>query len=163
MTTPGASDKTTSNSVKDSKTFNQRVDADTYNNITDTQSFTNRKDTTTYNNLKDETSFNQREDTTTYNNVKDETSFNQREDTKSYNNVKDSRTFTNRKDKTTYSSGNTNTRNLSDTEHIEHRRFGNIGVTKSTDLIDSQRETVLFDFFKKLVHDCVNLCTYAVE
>jgi hypothetical protein len=42
-------------------------------------------------------------------------------------------------------------------------RQGNIGVTKSTELIDSQRETVLFDFFKTVVHECVNTCTYAVD
>lgn len=42
-------------------------------------------------------------------------------------------------------------------------RQGNIGVTKSTELIDSQRETVLFDFFKTVMHECVNTCTYAVD
>lgn len=42
-------------------------------------------------------------------------------------------------------------------------RQGNIGVTKSTELLDSQRETVLFDFFKTVVHECVNTCTYAVD
>ena len=42
-------------------------------------------------------------------------------------------------------------------------RQGNIGVTKSTDLIDSQRETVLFDFFKYVVRMCVNVVTYAID
>ena len=42
-------------------------------------------------------------------------------------------------------------------------RQGNIGVTKSTELLDDQRETVLFDFFKTVVHECVNTCTYAVD
>ena len=42
-------------------------------------------------------------------------------------------------------------------------RQGNIGVTKSTELLDDQRDTVLFDFFKTVVHECVNTCTYAVD
>lgn len=42
-------------------------------------------------------------------------------------------------------------------------RQGNIGVTKSTELLDDQRETVLFDFFKTVVHECVNTCTYAID
>lgn len=92
-------------------------------------------------------------------------------DTKSFTNRSDSTTFgktdtlsfTNRADETTYGKTDTETRNLHDAEHIERKRFGNIGVTKSTDLIDSQRETVLFDFYKKVVHDCVNLVSYAVD
>ena len=31
------------------------------------------------------------------------------------------------------------------------------------DMINKEREVALFDFFKKVVHDCVNTCTYAVE
>ena len=112
------------------------------------------KKITTPTNLKDETSFQNREDTHTYNNVKDETSFQNREDTHTYNNVKDEKSFTNREDE--------HIRDLNDTEHIERRRYGNIGVTKSTDLIDAQRETVLFDFYKKVVRDCVNLVTYMI-
>ena len=42
-------------------------------------------------------------------------------------------------------------------------RQGNIGITKSTELIDSQRETVMFDFYKMVVHECVNTCTYAID
>ena len=56
---------------------------------------------------------------------------------------------------------------INSTDHLNELemtiRQGNIGVTKSTDLIDSQRETVEFDFFKRVVHDCVNTCTYCVE
>lgn len=42
-------------------------------------------------------------------------------------------------------------------------RQGNIGVTKTQDLIESERKVVMFDFFKKVVHDCVNTCTYAID
>lgn len=42
-------------------------------------------------------------------------------------------------------------------------RQGNIGVTMTQDMINKEREVALYDFFKKVVHDCVNTCTYAVE
>ena len=117
---------------------------DTHNyNSTDTTSFTDREDSTTYGKT-DTKSFEDRADSITYGKT-------------------DTKTFNEREDSVTYGRTDTETRNLHDDEHIERRRFGNIGVTKSTDLIDSQRNTVLFDFYKKVVHDCVNLVTYAVE
>ena len=117
---------------------------DTHNyNSTDTTTFTDREDATTYGKT-DTKSFEDREDSITYGKT-------------------DTKTFNEREDSVTYGRTDTETRNLHDDEHIERRRFGNIGVTKSTDLIDSQRNTVLFDFYKKVVHDCVNLVTYAVE
>lgn len=74
-------------------------------------------------------------------------------DTHTYNSVKDTRTLDaqdkttygkidtlayGRKDETTFGQTNTETRNLTD-EHIELKvRQGNIGVTKSTDLIESE-------------------------
>ena len=95
-------------------------------------------------------------DTTTYNQVKDEQSFTGRKDKTTYNNITD---------KTTYGRTDTNTKNLDDTEHIEHRRFGNIGVTKSTELLsDTFRYSEEYlGLFKRIVHDCVNTCTYMVE
>lgn len=63
---------------------------------------------------------------------------------------------------TTYGSNNVETRNLQDQETITERRYGNIGVTKSTDLIDSQRETVKFDVLKYIVHDIVNQISYGI-
>lgn len=126
------------------KTTDSPGSTDTHNyNSTDTKSFTDREDATTYGKT-DTKSFEDREDSITYGKT-------------------DTKTFNEREDSTTYGRTDTETRNLHDDEHIEVRRFGNIGVTKSTDLIDSQRNTVLFDFYKKVVHDCVNLVTYAVE
>ena len=94
--------------------------------------------------------------TTTYNSVADTTSFTGRKDKTSYNNVSD---------KTTYNSQDELTKNLLDTEHITRRRYGNIGVTKSTELLSDT-----FDFsekylnlFKTIIHNCVNTCTYMVE
>ena len=94
--------------------------------------------------------------TTTYNSVADTTSFTGRKDKTSFNNVSD---------KTTYNSQDEQTKNLLDTEHITRRRYGNIGVTKSTELLSDT-----FDFsekylnlFKTIIHNCVNTCTYMVE
>lgn len=111
------------------------TDTTTYNNVTDTRNFIDRVDTHTYNDVTDTKSYDERSDKTSYNDVTDEM---------------------------TYNSKNTETRNLHDVEGVTRRRYGNIGVTKSTDLIDAERETVLYDFYKKVVHDCVNLITYAV-
>lgn len=40
---------------------------------------------------------------------------------------------------------------------------GNIGVTKSTELIDSQRLTVNYSYIENVVHDIVNTFTYLVD
>lgn len=94
--------------------------------------------------------------TTTYNDVKDETSFTDRVDTHEYNQVKD---------ETTYNSGELENRNLKDTEKIEKRRYGNIGVTKSSELIRDEMNTwgaAYMDVFKRIVKDCVNCVSYAL-
>ena len=95
-------------------------------------------------------------DTTTYNSVADTTTFTGRKDKTTYNNVQD---------KTTYGSADTNTKDLLDTEHIERRRYGNIGVTKSSELlIDAMEEArKTGNFIYEVVHDCVNCCTYMVD
>lgn len=126
------------------KVYQAAGTTDTHNyNSTDTKSFTDREDSTTYGKT-DTKSFEDREDSVTYGKT-------------------DTKSFDKREDSTTYGKTDTETRNLYDEEHTELRRFGNIGVTKSTDLIDSQRSTVLFDFFKTVCHDCINLVTYSVD
>ena len=92
--------------------------------------------------------------TTTYNSVKDEQTFTDRVDTHTYNAVKD---------QTDYNSQSKNSRNLQDTETITKTRSGNIGVTMSGQLLkDSRGEALEFDFFKTVVHECVNLVSYAL-
>lgn len=95
-------------------------------------------------------------DTTTYNSVADTTAFTGRKDKTTYNNVQD---------KTTYGRVDTNSKDLHDVEHIERRRYGNIGVTKATDLgADAFRYADEYlDLMKKICHDLVNTCTYMVE
>ena len=86
-------------------------------------------------------------------------------DTHNYNNVKDTRDLDG-KNETSYNSDLTNTKNLTD-EHVDLKiRQGNIGVTKSTDLIrDNQAmyQDELMDFYKYVVRCCVNQVSYAVE
>lgn len=82
-------------------------------------------DTTTYNNVKDSRLLNE-SDATTYGKV----------DTFKYGKVET--TAHGKKDETKYNSTNTNTKNLVD-DYLEMKiRQGNIGVTKSTELIESE-------------------------
>lgn len=86
-------------------------------------------------------------------------------DTHTYNQVRDTHDLHNL-DVTTYNSQNDETRNLTD-NHVDLKvRQGNIGVTKSTDLIkDNQAmyQDELMDFYKYVVRCCVNQVSYAVE
>ena len=94
--------------------------------------------------------------TTTYNDVKDETSYTNREDTHTYNDVKD---------ETQYNTSDLDNRNLKDTEAIVKRRYGNIGVTKSSELVRDEMNTwsaAYMDVFKRIVKDCVNCVSYAL-
>lgn len=117
---------------------------------------------TTSNTTYDDNTFRDREkkvtspgvtSTVTYNSVKDEQSYTDRVDTHTYNSVQD---------ETTYNTNDLDNRNLHDKEAITKRRYGNIGVTKSTELIRDERNTVLYDFFKSVVKDCVNCVSYAL-
>ena len=96
-----------------------------------------------------------RADTHIYDNVKDETSYVDRRDTHTYDNVKD---------ETKYNSADTENRNLKDEEKINKRRYGNIGITASQDLV--QKEVALwggkFDWMKKIVSDCVCCVSYGL-
>lgn len=138
---------------------------------TKTISKTTYDSNTFYDTQKEMETPNQFKDTKTYSNVKDEKEYTNRSDTHTYNNVKDERDYTNRKNTTTYDnsteteygSGNTNERNLNDTEHIAVRKYGNIGVTSTQNLLGQERQAALFEFFKIVVHECVNLVTYAVS
>ena len=93
-------------------------------------------------------------DTTTYNSVKDSRLRNETDAT-TYGKVdtfvhgKIETTAHGKKDETTYNSTNTNTKNLVD-DYLEMKiRQGNIGVTKSTDLIESEMK--LRDAWDKLL------------
>lgn len=126
---------------------------------TGTDSTVNQK--TTY----DDTTFRDTDKTTVTPGVTDTTTYNSVADTKTFTGRKDKTTFNSLQDKTTYGSADTNTKDLLDTEDIERRRFGNIGVTKSSELlIDAMKEAeITGTFIYQVVHDCVNTCTYMVD
>lgn len=42
-------------------------------------------------------------------------------------------------------------------------RQGNVGVTMTQQMIEAERKVAMFDVFKKIVHDCVNTCTYSID
>lgn len=118
-----------------------------------------KTETTTYNNVKDAHQYDN-ETETNYGKV-DTMTFGKR-DTTNYGKV-DTMTF-GKQDQTTYNTQVQDTRNLSD-EHIEMTfRQGNIGLTKSTELAESEwKLRDAFDFFYYVVHMCINQVTYGVE
>ena len=102
------------------------------------------KDTKTYKDVKD-THYLEEEDSTTYG--KTDTTTYGKTDTANYGKV-DTLTY-GKNERSTYNSSNTEVRDLFD-KHIEMKiRQGNIGVTKSTDLIES--EIRLRDFLDQMI------------
>ena len=82
--------------------------------------------------------------------------------TLTFNNVTDALTH-GKQAKTTYNSTDTNTKNLSDKFVEMVIRQGNIGVTRSDELITRALElfnNTLYDFYKIVVTDCVNQISY---
>lgn len=128
----------------DSATFNDAdkvtrelpTDTETYNTVADALSFSNdRIDTHTYNDVKDERSFDHRKDTTTYNDVANALA---------------------------YGKVDTENRDFIDTEITDHRRFGNIGVTRADQLIEGFRDITNYDWMKIAVREAVNQISYAI-
>lgn len=150
----GSNETTTAKTTFDSSTMydTEKVtetpgatETETYNDVADTKSFTDREDTRTYNDVKDEQTFDDRNDKVTYNDVTDEKSFDKRTDEITYDNELEREN------------------DLHDRESIIRRRTGNIGVTSSQNLLLQERNAARYEFFKEVVHDCINLVSYAVE
>lgn len=134
-----------------------------------TETYTNLDDEKIYTNRTDEKSFNNRMDEKTYTNRKDEKSYTNRSDdyTASGSNTRqfnDTDTQTNNNtDATTYNSKNTDTYDRLDTERITHTRTGNIGVTKSTDLLLSLIDLAnAADFIDQVARDVLEVITISV-
>lgn len=83
-------------------------------------------------------------------------------DTDSFLNTEKSALQHGMSNETEYDSSNQETRNLKDNETITVTRQGNIGVTKSTELLEDYRKLVEFDLWKYITHDIVNQITYGV-
>lgn len=106
-----------------------------------------------------------REDNLHYGNVKDETEFTNRLDTHTYNAVTDTRNLTG-SGTNTYNSTLQRTKALKDTDLFMQIRQGNIGVTKSSELLADAMELYglneLMDFVHFVVNDCVNQLAYSI-
>lgn len=109
---------------------------------TDTKSFTNRTDELSFTDRKDELSFDQR---------KDELSFNNRTDTLSFTNRTDTISYTNRSDSQTYNSA------FSHSGYDELEREGNIGVTTSQQMLQSEIELRQYKFIMRVFQDITDL------
>ena len=139
----------------DSSTYNPtEKNVDTYQQKTDTRDFTNRADTLSYDDRYDEKSFTDRRDTKSFYSRSDETEYN----------TSDELTHDTTQE-TTYDSTLTKTLNLKDTDLEMIIRQGNIGVTKSSELLlDTLKlyDDQLMDFVKYVVNDCINQISYSV-
>lgn len=106
-----------------------------------------------------------REDNVHFGNVKDETEFTNRLDTHTYNAVTDTRNLTG-SGTNTYNSTLQRTKALKDTDLFMQIRQGNIGVTKSSELLADAMELYglneLMDFVHFVVNDCINQLAYSV-
>jgi hypothetical protein len=141
-------DGTEERTVNRSKSGN---DTDTYNenNITtktgtDATARTGNDTTTTQKTTFDSASFNDTDKNTLQHNTTDTTSHN-----------------TTDNNRHTGTKGNIFENEEEETETVVKQ--GNIGVTKSTELIDSQRVTVNYSYIEEVVHDIVNTFTYLVD
>ena len=105
-----------------------------------------------------------RSDTHTYNNVTDTESYANRSDTHQYNNVTDTHDLDG-KNETTYASQLKKTLNLKDKDIAMTIRTGNIGVTRSDELVQHAQELFssdLYDFVKYVMNDTLDQVSYAV-
>lgn len=107
----------------------------------------------------------EREDNVHYGNVKDETEFTNRLDTHTYNSVTDTRNLTG-SGTNIYNSTLQRTKALKDTDLFMQIRQGNIGVTKSSELLADAMELYglneLMDFVHFVVNDCINQVAYSI-
>ena len=156
-TMSGTETDTKSGTITESEsntTFDTNGWQDTHKKVTtptdtNTHGFANRKDEVEYANRHDDISFTNRLDTTTYNNVKDQFSYD----------------VSGEEHKTTYNSTLAKTLNLSDKDLELIIRQGNIGVTRSDELIQHALElfdSYLYDFVKYVVMDCCDQVSYAL-
>lgn len=148
--------------AKNTTRSGSETEADSGNDTVDTKRTTYDSDTL-YPTDQDKTTYG-KSTTHTYNNVTDTENYNNYSDTHTYNNVRDTRDLDG-KSETTYASNLQKTLNLKDKDVFLQIRQGNIGVTKSSELLLDTLELYdneLMDFVKYVVNDCLNQITYAV-
>lgn len=143
------------------KTVDQPTETDTlsFDHRTDEKQFQNRKDTTSFTDRQDIKSFDNRADTKSFDDRADARTLNL-EDEQSYAST-NTRTHNNT-DTLTHNTTDTETRDLTDTERVLLRRFGNIGVTQSTQLLENFRNFVNYNIIDVVAHDIANCITEGV-
>lgn len=142
-------DVTTTQSVTtyDDDTFNPATETLTEPTDTDTKTFTNRYDEKGFTNRKDERGFENRKDTQTFTNLKDDFNYNDEEHEQEYN------------------SQLLKTLNLKDKDLEMIIRQGNIGVTRSDELITHALElfdSYLYDFVRYVTNDLISQVSYSI-
>lgn len=115
---------------------------------TETTSFNNRQDQTTYNTTDTITHDNE---VTTTHNTQDQLT----------HNTTDQLTH-NTTDQLTHNTSDLESRDLLDTEHILYRRYGNIGITMSTQLLESFRNFVNYRIIDVVAADIAEALTQGV-
>ena len=136
-----------SHTTFDSATYNPTVKTVTTPLDTNTKSFTNRQDQKSFSNRADEKSFTNRKDTETY------------------KSVTDTYTMQNEQQQTLFNSSLTKTLNLKDNDLEMIIRQGNIGVTRSDELITHALElfdSQLYDFVRYVTNDLISQVTYSI-
>lgn len=143
----GTSTVEQSNTTFDSSTYNPVTKTVTTPLDTDTLGFTNRQDTKTFTGRQDEKSFTNRKDS------------------EKYNSVTDTYTMQNEAQETEYDSELQKTLNLLDKDLEMVIRQGNIGVTRSDELITHALElfdSALYDFVRYVTNDLISQVTYSI-
>lgn len=168
VTNTGKTDTTNSGKSSNTRTGNETT-VPTGKEITENMSTT--FDSTTYRDTtKTENSFDTRTDTHTYNSVKDEYSVDTQHPLKeSYeidedNPLKETRNL-NGSNNTTFNTQLQKTLNLKDNDLEMVIRQGNIGVTKSSELLLDTLDLYnneLMDFVHYVVNDCINQISYSI-
>lgn len=136
-----------SNTTYDSSTYHAGNKTVTTPTDTDTKTFTNRADEKTFTGRQDEKSFTNRKDT------------------EKYNSVTDTYTMQNEQQQTLFNSSLTKTLNLKDNDLEMIIRQGNIGVTRSDELITHALElfdSQLYDFVRYVTNDLISQVTYSI-
>lgn len=143
------------------KTVDQPTETDTlsFDHRTNEKQFQNRKDSTSYTDRQDIKSFDNRADTKSFDDRADARTLNL-EDEQSYAST-NTRTHNNT-DTLTHNTTDTETRDLTDTERVLLRRFGNIGVTQSTQLLENFRNFVSYRILDIVASDIAEALTQGV-
>lgn len=123
---------------------------------TETTAFNSRQDQTTYNTTD---TIDHDNDVTVTHNTQDQLTLNTT-DTLTHNTT-DQLTH-NTTDQLTHNTTDLESRDLLDTEHILHRRYGNIGITMSTQLLESFRNFVNYRIIDVVAADIAEALTQGV-